>query len=108
MLHPCLRSSAFMAVLVAVLTSTAAEARSARSEALEIDDKERATLMKEQMKQRRTGSDRVSNSRAGGDDRCGNVDIGNSPDQQKGSSRIAERNKTVIVTGNVYNTAKCR
>jgi hypothetical protein len=35
------------------------------------------------------------------------VDIGNSNDQ-KGSSRIAEKNKTVIVTGSVYNTANCK
>lgn len=85
-----------------------AEARSARADALEIDDKDRATLAKETLKQRRSGNDRQGGRKPGADEQCGNVDIGNSAEDRKGSNRIAERNKTVIVTGNVYNTAKCR
>jgi hypothetical protein len=103
--------TALLSVLTIALTvaSAAANARSARADALEIDDKDRATLRKEEMKQRRTGDDKVKglNSRQSGD-KCGNVDIGNSSDDKRGSSRIAERSKTVIVTGNVYNTAKCK
>ncbi len=81
----------------------------ARADALEMEDKDRATLSKETMKQKRMGNGRTDglhmpNSQQG----CGNVDIGNADGDKKGSGRVAERNRTVIVTGNVYNTAQCR
>ncbi len=99
-----------LAVVASLLAfgATASEARSARADALEIDDKDRATLAKETLKQRRSGNDKSGGRKPGGDENCGNVDIGNAADDKRGSNRIAERNKTVIVTGNVYNTAKCR
>lgn len=76
-----------------------------RSEVLELDDKERAQLAKEVIKHKRTaGTDKGSSK----DKSCGSVDIGNDEKDKKGSSRIAERERTVIVTGNVYNTANCR
>lgn len=82
---------------------------SARAEALEIEDKDRATLNKETLKQKRMGHKKPGGPNGMGSEQgCGNVDIGNSDGDKKGSSRVAERNKTVIVTGNVYNTAKCR
>ena len=73
-----------------------------RAEALELDDKERAQVAKETLKQKKSGGSSDSKDKG-----CGNVDIGNS-DDKKGSSRIGEKNKTVIVTGNVYNTANCK
>jgi hypothetical protein len=74
-----------------------------RSEALELEDKDRALVAKETLKQKRSGgSDKASKDKG-----CGNVDIGND-ENKKGSGRIAERQKTVIVTGNVYNNANCR
>lgn len=75
-----------------------------RSEALDLDDKERAQLAKEVIKQKRTGgTDKIAKDKT-----CGSVDIGNDDRDKKGSSRIGERERTVIVTGNVYNTANCR
>lgn len=100
--------AAVIATLI-VLVLPAAHARSARADALEMDDKDRATLAKETLKQSRSGNGKPVGGRpAGGNENCGNVDIGNSAEERRGSSRIAERSKTVIVTGNVYNTAKCR
>jgi hypothetical protein len=74
-----------------------------RADALELEDKERASVAKETVKNKQKGGGTANSKDAG----CGNVDIGNSNDQ-KGSSRIAEKNKTVIVTGSVYNTANCK
>jgi hypothetical protein len=36
------------------------------------------------------------------------VDIGNDSSSKKGSAAIADRQKTVIITGNVINTANCK
>ena len=74
-----------------------------RAEVLDLEDKERAQLAKEVIKHKRTGA-----SAAPKDKSCGSVDIGNDDKDKKGSSRITERQRTVIVTGNVYNTANCR
>ncbi|MFN0185135.1 MAG: hypothetical protein ACKVQR_15080 [Aquabacterium sp.] len=98
------------ALLAAALPALHAHA-AARAEALDIDDKDRALLSKETIKQKRTSAAQVANGKAGSRgtaSSCGSVDIGNSDDAKKGSSRIAEREKTVIVTGNVFNTANCR
>ena len=79
----------------------------ARSEALDMDDKDRATVAKETMKQKKDLAANASNGSKSSSSSCGSVDIGNSADNKKASARIAEREKTVIVTGNVFNTASC-
>jgi hypothetical protein len=92
-----------LAVGASVLVPVA-RAATARSEALELDDKERALLAKETLKQKRAGTSQTSGDQP---TTCGSVDIGNTANQT-GSSRIADRQTTVIVTGNVYNTATCK
>ena len=101
-------AGACCAALLAVASPSEARGTSARAEVLEIEDKERASLSKEMLKNRRLGRDGAQPGGPATSQRCGNVDIGNSNESQRGSSRIAERSKTVIVTGNVYNTARCR
>lgn len=101
-------AAALCAALSAWAPPSEARGTSARAEALEIEDKERASLSKETLKNRRLGRDEATAGGAAASQRCGNVDIGNSSESQRASSRIAERSKTVIVTGNVYNTARCR
>lgn len=111
MITTAIRYALCLAVCTALLAAAApADARgtSARAEALEIEDKERAQLSKETLKNRRLGRDDMPVAGAGSASRCGSVDIGNAAEPQRASSRIAERSKTVIVTGNVYNTARCR
>lgn len=94
------------ALVVLWLATTAGSTLAApRAEALDLDDKERAQLSKEIIKQKRTGN---ADKRAARDGSCGSVDIGNDSQDKKGSSRLTERQRTVIVTGNVYNTANCR
>ena len=78
----------------------------ARAEIVDMDEKDTATLKKETLKQRREGGS--SSTGAGSSNKgCGNVDIGNDSDK-KGSSRIGDHQKTVIVNGPVYNTANCK
>ncbi len=97
---------AITAVLT-VLSAPAFAVATARSEALDMDDKDRATVAKETMKQKKEMAANSKNGSTSSSSSCGNVDIGNSSDNKKASARIAEREKTVIVTGNVFNTASC-
>lgn len=79
----------------------------ARAEALDIDDKDRALVSKESLKQKRD-SNAAGKSGKGSNSQCGQVDIGNDSANKKGSQQVVERQKTVIVTGNVINTANCK
>ena len=92
-------------LVVPLLASAQARGSNARSDVVDMDEKDRALVAKEivkQNKQQKNGG--KSGSSAG----CGQVDIGNDSDKKKGSGQIAERQKTVIVTGNVINTANCK
>jgi hypothetical protein len=97
-----------LAALLLVVAPSVRAASAPRADALELEDKERAQLAKETMKQKRNaGATGSKESGSSGSSGCGSVDIGNS-DDKKGSARIADREKTVIVAGNVYNTASCK
>lgn len=98
------RTPVLLLGLAALLAAAAPVRAAARSEAMELEDKERAQVAKETLKHKRSGQ---ASKGSGGDKGCGSVDIGNESDA-KGSDRIAGRQKTVIVTGNVYNTANCK
>lgn len=96
-----------LAVLSLAHAVPAAAQGRASAEIVDMEEKERALLAKESLKQKRDtrqGGKKGSNS----DSDCGSVDIGNDNSNQRGSNRIAERQKTVIVTGNIINTAKCK
>jgi hypothetical protein len=98
-----------LTLVAAILAASAVPAPAqnrARSEVLDLEEKDRALVAKEGVKQRREQGN-MSRKSGKGDPNCGSVDIGNDNDK-KGSSRIAERQKTVIVTGPVINTANCR
>jgi hypothetical protein len=84
-------------------------AENARAVPLPIEDKDRADMAKQELKSKRelkkaSGSDSKKSNSA-----CGTIDIGNTPGNSnaKGGQKLAEQNKTVIVTGNIYNTASC-
>jgi hypothetical protein len=98
-----------LAVTLVAAALPAAGQRAARSEIMDLEDQERALVAKEGIKQRR---EQQAARRQGVDFKakadCGTVDIGNDERNKKGSGRIAEREKTVIVTGPVINTANCR
>lgn len=81
-----------------------------RADTIDLEDSERALVAKEGLRQRRDQKNdqrKMGGNKSGSSSDCGKVDIGND-DDKKGSSRIAERQKTVIVTGNIINTANCR
>ncbi|MCE2916907.1 MAG: hypothetical protein ACOVOT_12055 [Rubrivivax sp.] len=110
-----MRRIAILSFVVLAVTAahvqTASAQNRARSDALDMEDKDRALVSKESVKAMRDKRNNERNNRRSGssgkDDDCGSVDIGND-DNKKGSSRIAERQKTIIVTGNIINNANCR
>lgn len=108
MRNAVLSSALVAAMLFAFALPSTAQNRgtNARSEALDMEDKDRALVAKETVKQRK--QQRNGSSSGGSSAGCGQVDIGNDSGSKKGSSQIAERQKTVIVTGNVINTANCK
>jgi hypothetical protein len=111
-----MRRIAILSIVVlacaAAHVQTASAQNRARSDSLDMEDKDRALVSKESVKAMRDKrnnerANRASGKSSGKDDDCGSVDIGND-DNKKGSSRIAERQKTIIVTGNIINNANCR
>lgn len=101
---------ALAAIVLAAPALPAAAQTRARADILDLEEKDRALVAKEGVKQRREQSNMAR--QGGGKDsksgaNCGSVDIGNE-DDKKGSNRIADRQKTVIVTGPIINTANCR
>jgi hypothetical protein len=79
----------------------------ASAEAVDMDEKDRALVAKEGLKQKRD-SQGGKGGKKGSNSQCGQVDIGNDSSSKKGSAAIADRQKTVIITGNVINTANCK
>ena len=81
----------------------------ARAEIVPIEDKDLAKMDKEETKRRRDQLKMEEDSSNMNDSsQCGSVSIGNNDSaNQSGSGRVAPRDTTVIVTGNIYNTANC-
>jgi hypothetical protein len=110
---PCLTSLTMIALLAAAPVCRALDPRPARAEILPIEDKDLAKLDKEENKRRRDernieqdGGDGTDGSIDGS--QCGQVSIGNAASgSQNGVSRVVPNNTTVIVTGDVFNTASC-
>ena len=110
---PCLTSLTLIALLATAPVCRAFDPRPARAEILPIEDKDLAKLDKEENKRRR---DERNVEQDGGDgtdgtdgsSQCGQVSIGNTGSgNQNGVSRVVPNNTTVIVTGDVFNTANC-
>ena len=101
--------AACVLVALAALPPAAQAQHRAKSDILDLDDKDRALVAKEGVKQRREQKALARTDQKGASTDCGSVDIGNDDaNTRKSGSRLAERSKTVIVTGNVINTASCR
>ena len=81
----------------------------ARAEILPIDDGNLAKLDKEEVKRKRAEADADQNfADVPSSSQCGSVAIGNNENtNQRGLNQVVPSNTTVIVTGNVYNTASC-
>ncbi|MEZ5657468.1 MAG: hypothetical protein R3E83_02760 [Burkholderiaceae bacterium] len=79
----------------------------ASSEIVDMEPGDTAKVAREKIRQR--GPNRLQRDGSGGGsgDDCGSVNIGNQQDDSA-RGRINPRNQTVIVTGNIFNTANCR
>lgn len=98
------RALSVLVLALGALGSSAALA--ARSEPWEIDDNLRAQVVREELRQKRetAGSRDTRTGRA--DSACGNVDIGN--DESSRRAGQLDRNRPIIITGDVINAAQCR
>jgi hypothetical protein len=103
-IHLSLTLAAVVLASAALPTWAQNRGTAARADVVDMDEKDRALVAKETLKQNRQQKSGKNGSNAG----CGQVDIGNDSSSKKGSSQIADRQKTVIVTGNVINTANCK
>jgi hypothetical protein len=92
---------------IAAIVSGTAHAASADPSGLEPELA--AKVARERLKQPQRGTQSGSGKGGGGDSSCGQVDIGNdNPNDRSAASRLNERSKTVIVTGDVINAPRCR
>jgi len=88
----------------------AREIPQARAEILPIDDLDRAKMAKQEMKRKRDteSSDDDFSLDTSADAQCGSVQIGNKQTVNNTAvGQIVPQSTTVIVTGNVVNTANC-
>jgi hypothetical protein len=104
---------ALPAVIALFAIAPACQAAGGRATATisQIEDLERAKMDKEDSKRRREQREMEDdlNAEQGDNPNCGTVSIGNgnSNSNQTGVGRVVPGNTTVIVNGNVYNTASC-
>ena len=104
-----------MLVMIALIGAAPVCRGQARSEILPIDDKDLAKLDKESTKRRieevelENAGENGSQNGSEPNSQCGSVAIGNndSNNQKAGLNSVIPSSTTVIVTGNVYNTANC-
>ena len=96
-----------IAFTAAVLCSPFTHA--ANADPMDIDPNLQAKIAREKLKQTRgSGGSKMENGMSNQNSGCGQVDIGNSDPNPKGSRAMSQREKTVIVTGPVINATKCR
>jgi hypothetical protein len=98
-----------LTMVALMATAPVCRARDASAEIMPLEDKDIAKLDKEEVKRRRLERNLEDQSQDQSDgSQCGSVEIGNSnSSSQSATDRIAPHDTTVIVTGNVYNTASC-
>lgn len=97
--------------MLGAIATPAVPVFAADAEIFDIEPNLRARIARERANQRRDErrSFGAVNEAGGGAADCGSVNIGNA-DQNDNSarSRLSQRQQTVIVTGPVINTARCR
>ena len=82
----------------------------ASAEISPLEDKDRAKIdvVESKLKLKELEiDDQTSGAESGSSPDCGSVNIGNSGGNQTGSGRVGSHDTTVIVTGDVFNTATC-
>jgi hypothetical protein len=92
--------------LVAVAPVCRAIDHKASAEISVLEDKDRAKVDVEELKRKQQELD-LEDANGGNEANCGSVNIGNNTGNQTGSGRVAPHDTTVIVTGDVFNTATC-
>jgi len=100
---------ATVALAATSVCHAAREIPQARAEILPIDDLDRAKMAKTEMKRKRdTNNDDDFSLDTNVDEQCGSVNIGNKQTiNNTAVGQIVPQTTTVIVTGNVVNTANC-
>lgn len=105
------RTSSRISILTAaVLLAAYIPAHAATTEPMDLDPDMQAKVAREKAKARYERGNKSGDTKMkrGNDSECGNISIGNSDDEQKGSRKIAPREKNVIITGPVINAGNCK
>lgn len=97
-------AAALLALTAPVLPGTA---HAASSDIQDLDPVQAAQVARQRIKQRGPNRLNALDDPGSGSDDCGSVNIGNQQDDSA-RNRVNPRNQTVIVTGNIFNTANCR
>ena len=105
----CLTIVTSMVLIAAAPMCHALQMRAASAEISDMDDDKRAKLDVQEVKNRQTELEQEDQQGQGQDngENCGTVSIGNSNGDQHGLNSVAPQSTTVIVTGDVFNTASC-
>ncbi len=101
----------FATLAIAALLVGTAPLHAATTEPMDIDPDMQAKVAREKAKaryERGVKNTDTRNKRDNDSSDCGSINIGNSDDEQKGSRKIAPREKNVIITGPVINAGNCR
>jgi len=104
----CLAIVSSIALIAAAPVCGAFQMKPASSEVSELDDAKRAILDVQDLKNReRELEQEDQNQNENGGQNCGTVSIGNDNGNQHGLNSVVPQGTTVIVTGDVINTANC-
>jgi hypothetical protein len=102
----CLAIVSSMALIAAAPLCRAFEMKPASAEVSQLDDEKRARLDVQDLKNRERELEQEDQNANVGQN-CGTVSIGNNDGNQHGLNSVVPKSTTVIVTGDVINTANC-
>lgn len=98
----------WLTLIAAAPVCRAFDLRAPSAEISVLEDKDRAKVDVVELKQAQKEIEiEDQNSNQGNESNCGSVNIGNDNGSQTGTGRVAPHDTTVIVTGDVFNTASC-
>jgi hypothetical protein len=109
----CLSILASLALIAAapVCRATNPNIKPASAEISPLEDKDRAKIdvieSKLKLKELEIDDETSGTDSGSSPGSCGSVNIGNNSGNQTGSGRVGSHDTTVIVTGDVFNTATC-
>ncbi|HYD97517.1 MAG TPA: hypothetical protein VEC01_19505 [Noviherbaspirillum sp.] len=88
--------------------AAASPALAASADIIDMEPDLAAKVNREKLKQKRQQNEMNAGNKVRDKESCGKIDIGNNDAPKRGAAAIAQRETTVVVTGNVINATNCR